>query len=74
MKLPMACHLYAVGERVSLDAPMRRSADRNDVFVVKMCMPHVGTQLQYRIRTEGEAYDRVITEETLTRVPIVRFG
>ena len=64
----MVTHLYAVGDRVSLDAPMRRSADRNDIFVVKTCMPHIGTQLQYRIRTEGEAHDRVVTEEALKRI------
>lgn len=34
---------------------MRRSADRADV---KTQMPHVGNQLQYRVKTEGEPYDR----------------
>ena len=64
----MPHHLFAVGERVSLDSIMRRTADRADVFVVKTQMPHVGEQLQYRVKTEGEPYDRVVTEGQLTRV------
>ena len=64
----MPTHLFAVGERVSLESSMRNSADRDDVFVVKTRMPHVGTQLQYRVKTEGEPYDRVVTEGQLTRV------
>lgn len=64
----MPTHLYAVGDRVSLDSTMRNSADRADVFVVKTRMPHVGTQLQYRVKTDGEPYDRVVTEGQLTPV------
>jgi hypothetical protein len=64
----MLKHLFGVGERVSLDSNMRRSADRGDVFVVKTQMPHVGVQLQYRVKTEGEPYDRVVTEGQLTRM------
>ena len=55
----MPSHLFAVGERVSLESIMRRSADRADVFVVKTQMPQLGEELQYRVKTEGEPYDRV---------------
>ena len=64
----MLTHLFAVGERVLLDSNMRRSADRTDVFVVKTRMPPVGAQLQYRVKTEGEPFDRVVTEGQLDRV------
>ena len=47
---------------------MRRSADRGDVFIVKTLMPHIGVQLQYRVKTEGEPFERVVTEEQLTRM------
>ena len=67
----MATHLFEVGEQVSLDSSMRNSADRADIFVVKTRMPHVGSQLQYRVKTEGEPYDRVVTEGQLTRVGAV---
>ena len=70
----MPTHLYAVGERVSLDSAMRASADRGDVFVVKTRLPHVGAQLQYRVRTDGEPYDRVVTEGQLTPVGIAAAG
>ncbi|RYB07908.1 hypothetical protein [Lichenibacterium ramalinae] len=66
----MPVHLFSVGERVSLESIMRRTADRADVFVVKTQMPHLGEELQYRVKTEGEPYDRVVTEGQLTRVAI----
>ena len=47
---------------------MRGAALRADVFVVKSCLPVVGMQLQYRIKTAGEPYDRVVIEEQLTRL------
>lgn len=64
----MATHLFAVGERVSLNAAMRSTRDCSPVFTVKNRLPHVGTRLQYRIRAEAEPHDRVVTEEQLTRV------
>ena len=35
---------------------------------VKTRMPHVGTQLQYRVKTEAEPYDRVVTEGQMSKV------
>ena len=64
----MATHQFSVGERVSLSLPTRGTANQADVFTVRTRMPHVGTQLQYRVKTEREPYDRVVTEEQLTRV------
>lgn len=64
----MLTHLFGVGDRVSLESNMRRSADRADVFVVKTQMPHVGVQLQYRVKTDSEPYERVVTEGQLTRM------
>ncbi len=61
-------HLFSIGDRVSLDSAMRNAADRGDIFVVKTRMPHVGTQLQYRVKTDREPYERVVTEGHLTRV------
>ena len=64
----MSSHVFAVGEHVSLDSVMRRAAGRADIFVVKTQMPQLGGELQYRIKTESEPYDRVVTEAQLTRV------
>jgi hypothetical protein len=64
----VATHLFAVGERVSLTLSTRGTANQADVFTVKTRLPHVGTQLQYRVKTEGEPYERVVTEGQLTKV------
>ena len=64
----MSPHLFSIGERVSLAAPMRGAAVQGDVFTVKARMPHVGVALQYRVKTEREPYERVVTEEQLTRL------
>lgn len=60
-------HLFAIGERVSLALSTLGRAEGGDVFVVKARMPHVGTQLQYRVKAEGEPYERVVTEGQMTR-------
>ncbi len=64
----MAAHQFAVGELVSLSLSTRGPGHQNDIFTVKTRMPHVGTQLQYRVKTEGEPYDRVVTEGQMSRV------
>ena len=64
----MALHQFAVGERVSLSLSTRGPGHQADVFTVKTRMPHVGTQLQYRVKTEGEPYDRVVTEGQMSKV------
>lgn len=60
-------HQFAVGERVSLSAASLGRSEGSDIFVVKARMPHVGTQLQYRVKAENEPYDRVVTEGQLTK-------
>ena len=64
----MAPHQFAVGELVSLSLSTRGPTHQADVFTVKTRMPHVGTQLQYRVKTEGEPYDRVVTEGQMSKV------
>ena len=64
----MALHLYEVGEQVSLASAMRAAALSADVFTVMARLPHLGVRLQYRVKTAGEPYERVVTEEQLTRL------
>ncbi len=61
-------HLFTVGERVSLALSTLGRSEGSDVFVVKARMPHVGTQLQYRVKAEAEPHERVVTEGQLTRI------
>ena len=66
----MASHQFAVGELVSLSLSTRGPGHQADIFTVKTRLPHVGTQLQYRVKTEGEPYDRVVTEGQMSRVDV----
>ena len=66
----MASHQFAVGERVSLSLSTRGPGHQADIFTVKTRLPHVGTQLQYRVKTEGEPYDRVVTEGQMSKVDV----
>ena len=66
----MPPHLFSVGDRVSLAATMRAADLGQDIFTVKARMPHVGTRLQYRVKTDGEPYERVVTEEQLTPLAV----
>jgi hypothetical protein len=60
-------HLFTVGELVSLTFSRHASAHAGDVFTVKMQMPPLGGDLQYRIKSPGESYERVVTEAQLTK-------
>ena len=66
----MASHQFAVGELVSLSLSTRGPGHQADIFTVKTRLPHVGTQLQYRVKTEGEPYDRVVTEGQMSKVDV----
>ena len=64
----MTTHIFAIGDRVRLNAALRSPKDSAATFIVKNRLPHVGTQLQYRIKAEAEPHDRVVTEGQLSRV------
>ena len=61
-------HQFAVGDRVSLSLASLGRSEGGDVFVIRARMPHVGIQLQYRVKAENEPYERVVTEAQVTRL------
>ncbi len=63
----MTDHLFSVGELVSFDTRGPLPAQSDNVFTVRLQMPPVGTELQYRIKSIGEPYDRVVPESRLSR-------
>ena len=63
----MPDHLFSVGELVSFDSRERPSQRAESVFTVRMQMPPLGDELQYRIKSIGEPHERVVTEGRLTR-------
>lgn len=61
----MTRHIYSVGQHVSFDGRGGTYLKRAGFFTVTKLLPPVGTELQYRIKSDGEAYERVASEHEL---------
>jgi hypothetical protein len=61
----MTRHIYSVGQQVNFDGRGGTYLKRAGVFTITKLLPPVGTELQYRIKSEGEAYERVASEHEL---------
>jgi len=66
----MTRHIYSVGQRVSFDGRVVTYLRRTGVFTVTKLLPPVGAELQYRIKSEGEAHERVASEHELHAVEL----
>jgi hypothetical protein len=58
-------HIYSIGQQVSFDEPGRRYLKLAGVFTVTRLLPPLGVELQYRIKSEIEAHERVAVEPEL---------
>lgn len=66
--LPLHAHKYHVGEAVYYTSPtFGRTAATGSYIVVKL-LPSEGDDYQYRIKSSGEAFERVAKESQLDRV------
>ena len=67
-----------VGQKVSFDGRVGTYLKRSGVFTVTKLLPPVGSELQYRIKSDGESHERVASEHELQAVelnkPIVAAG
>ncbi len=61
----MTGHIFSVGQRVSFDGRVVTYLRRTGVFTVTKLLPPEGAELQYRIKSEGEAHERVASEHEL---------
>lgn len=61
-------YLYGIGETVSFDAQGGYFRNPGDTFSVLAQLPPVGDDLQYRIKSVNEPYQRVVGEHQLKRV------
>lgn len=61
----MSSHIYSVGQHVSFDGRGGAYLKRAGIFTITKLLPPVGTELQYRIKSEGEAHERVASEHEL---------
>ena len=66
-ELPTHAHRYRVGESVYFTSPtFGRAAAIGSYTVVKL-LPSEGDDYQYRIKSSGEAFERVAKESQLDR-------
>jgi hypothetical protein len=65
----MPTHRFKIGSAVTLNAegPSAATASR---YIVEAQMPPLGTQLQYRIKSEAEGFRRVVVEHQLAPFPL----
>jgi hypothetical protein len=66
-EIPVRAHKYQIGETVYYTSPtFGRTAATGSYIVVKL-LPSEGDDYQYRIKSSGEAFERVAKESQLDR-------
>ncbi|MEZ2329606.1 hypothetical protein AB6802_07775 [Mesorhizobium sp. RCC_202] len=60
--------LFDVGQAVRLKGGFGTGPKTGEIYRVTATLPPKGASPQYRIRSDGEPYDRVATEDSLERV------
>jgi hypothetical protein len=66
--LPVRAHRYRVGETVYYTSPTFGRAAATGSYTVVKLLPSEGDDYQYRIKSSGEAFERVAKESQLDRV------
>ena len=68
IELPVRLHKYQVGEIVYFNSPsFGRAATTGSYTVIKL-LPSEGEDYQYRIKSSGEAFERVAKESQLDKL------
>ena len=63
--LQMPSHLFQVGQTVRIISPIGSAANTSDVCRITATLPPRDGSPQYRIRSDEERHDRVVTQDTL---------
>jgi len=66
-EIPMRTHKYQVGEMVFYTSPTFGRAAATGSYIVVKLLPSEGDDYQYRIKSSGEAFERVAKESQLDR-------
>jgi len=66
-ELPVRLHKYQVGETVYYTSPTFGRAAATGSYTVVKLLPSEGDDYQYRIKSSGEAFERVAKESQLDR-------
>ena len=67
-ELPIVRHKYTVGETVYFTSPNFGRAAASGTYTVIKLLPSESDDYQYRIKSSGEAFERVAKESQLVRV------
>jgi hypothetical protein len=67
-EIPMMAHKYRVGETVYYTSPSFGRAAASGSYTVVKLLPSEGDDYQYRIKSSGEAFERVAKESQLDRI------
>ena len=66
-EIPIRSHKYQVGETVFYTSPTFGRAAATGSYIVVKLLPSEGDDYQYRIKSSGEAFERVAKESQLDR-------
>ena len=66
-EIPIRAHKYQVGETVFYTSPTFGRAAATGSYIVVKLLPSEGDDYQYRIKSSGEAFERVAKESQLDR-------
>lgn len=66
-EIPLRAHKYRVGETVYYTSPTFGRAAATGSYTVVRLLPSEGDDYQYRIKSSGEAFERVAKESQLDR-------
>jgi hypothetical protein len=66
-EIPIRMHKYQVGETVFYTSPTFGRAAATGSYIVVKLLPSEGDDYQYRIKSSGEAFERVAKESQLDR-------
>jgi hypothetical protein len=66
-EVPVRMHKYQVGETVYYTSPTFGRAAASGSYIVVKLLPSEGDDYQYRIKSSGEAFERVAKESQLDR-------
>jgi hypothetical protein len=65
-----ATHLFTIGQIVRLKGGFGLQSQSADTYRITATLPPRGDSQQYRIRNDGEHYERVATQDSLEAVSI----
>lgn len=70
----MTRHIYSIGQQVSFGGRVVTYLKRTGVFTITKLLPPVGVELQYRIKSEHEAHERVAIENELNSAEVKKLS